>query len=224
MGQRHILWGVWGGCSSDSVRWVIVRGVSWLSGCESTCSCRGWPLWPAPVAFLRPFLSLTLWHSFACCSQARVLPSTSYLPPRHKRSHEEDDEMETQPHKQKDQLTGTCGCRADGHGGRLCSRSSVLTPGSGRRPLFTRGSRCHRGLWPRRHQTARDRIPGSAHHPPRVPPPPGAELPPAWGEGACMPGEGTPSPGAGGGLELLPASAVPWNLVHRSTRSGRSSK
>ncbi|XP_048863655.1 mini-chromosome maintenance complex-binding protein [Brienomyrus brachyistius] len=44
---------------------------------------------------------------FARCSQARVLPSTSYMPQRHKRSHEEeDDEMESQPHKQKEQLTG----------------------------------------------------------------------------------------------------------------------
>uniref|UniRef100_A0A672L889 Mini-chromosome maintenance complex-binding protein n=1 Tax=Sinocyclocheilus grahami TaxID=75366 RepID=A0A672L889_SINGR len=32
-----------------------------------------------------------------CTSQARVVPSTSYVPNRHKRSYEEDDEMDTQP-------------------------------------------------------------------------------------------------------------------------------
>uniref|UniRef100_A0A4W4GCR1 Mini-chromosome maintenance complex-binding protein n=1 Tax=Electrophorus electricus TaxID=8005 RepID=A0A4W4GCR1_ELEEL len=34
------------------------------------------------------------WNSYACSSQARVVPSTSYTPHRHKRSYEEDDDMD----------------------------------------------------------------------------------------------------------------------------------
>ncbi|XP_046885023.1 mini-chromosome maintenance complex-binding protein [Hypomesus transpacificus] len=40
--------------------------------------------------------------SYACSSQARVVPSTSYVPSRQKRSYEEDDDMDTQPQKQRD--------------------------------------------------------------------------------------------------------------------------
>uniref|UniRef100_A0A673JUZ1 Mini-chromosome maintenance complex-binding protein n=1 Tax=Sinocyclocheilus rhinocerous TaxID=307959 RepID=A0A673JUZ1_9TELE len=42
------------------------------------------------------------WNSYAGTSQARVVPSTSYVPNRHKRSYEEDDEMDTQPQQMKD--------------------------------------------------------------------------------------------------------------------------
>ncbi|KAK2099084.1 hypothetical protein P7K49_024535 [Saguinus oedipus] len=39
-------------------------------------------------------------------AQARVSPSTSYTPSRHKRSYEDDDDMDLQPNKQKDQHAG----------------------------------------------------------------------------------------------------------------------
>uniref|UniRef100_A0A8C1XKD9 Mini-chromosome maintenance complex-binding protein n=1 Tax=Cyprinus carpio TaxID=7962 RepID=A0A8C1XKD9_CYPCA len=42
------------------------------------------------------------WNSYAGTSQARVVPSTSYVPNRHKRSYEEDDEMDTQPQQMKE--------------------------------------------------------------------------------------------------------------------------
>uniref|UniRef100_A0A2K6U2F7 Mini-chromosome maintenance complex-binding protein n=1 Tax=Saimiri boliviensis boliviensis TaxID=39432 RepID=A0A2K6U2F7_SAIBB len=56
----------------------------------------------------------SLWWSFlnfsfnACvnANQARVSPSTSYTPSRHKRSYEDDDDMDLQPNKQKDQHAG----------------------------------------------------------------------------------------------------------------------
>lgn len=46
-------------------------------------------------------------HSYASSSQARVVPSTSYVPTRQKRSYEEDDDddmddMDTQPQKQRE--------------------------------------------------------------------------------------------------------------------------
>ncbi|KAK1791747.1 hypothetical protein P4O66_013727 [Electrophorus voltai] len=44
------------------------------------------------------------WNSYACSSQARVVPSTSYTPHRHKRSYEEDDDMDM-PH-QKESSSG----------------------------------------------------------------------------------------------------------------------
>ncbi|XP_042719494.1 mini-chromosome maintenance complex-binding protein [Lagopus leucura] len=46
-------------------------------------------------------------------SQARVSPSTSYTPSRHKRSYEEDEDMEQHPSKQKEQHMGSGG---DSHG------------------------------------------------------------------------------------------------------------
>ncbi|XP_039599629.1 mini-chromosome maintenance complex-binding protein isoform X2 [Polypterus senegalus] len=46
-------------------------------------------------------------ESYASSSQARVSPSTSYTPCRHKRSYEEDEDMDAQPYKQKEQLTAT---------------------------------------------------------------------------------------------------------------------
>lgn len=41
-------------------------------------------------------LSLTVVNSYAGASQARVVASTSYTPNRHKRSYEEDEEMDAQ--------------------------------------------------------------------------------------------------------------------------------
>ncbi|XP_007252308.2 mini-chromosome maintenance complex-binding protein isoform X1 [Astyanax mexicanus] len=46
-------------------------------------------------------------ESFAGSSQARVVPSTSYTPNRHKRSYEEDDDMDTQPQQDKELNSGT---------------------------------------------------------------------------------------------------------------------
>lgn len=51
---------------------------------------------------------LTQTYSYASSSQARVVPSTSYVPTRQKRSYEEDDDdddmddMDTQPQKQRE--------------------------------------------------------------------------------------------------------------------------
>uniref|UniRef100_A0A6Q2YBZ9 Mini-chromosome maintenance complex-binding protein n=1 Tax=Esox lucius TaxID=8010 RepID=A0A6Q2YBZ9_ESOLU len=60
-----------------------------------------------------PIPGETLWeaflnhsHTYARSSQARVVPSTSYIPSRQKRSYEEDDEMDTQPQKQREPHTG----------------------------------------------------------------------------------------------------------------------
>uniref|UniRef100_A0A8C4SZA4 Mini-chromosome maintenance complex-binding protein n=1 Tax=Erpetoichthys calabaricus TaxID=27687 RepID=A0A8C4SZA4_ERPCA len=46
-------------------------------------------------------------ESYASSSQARVSPSTSYTPCRHKRSYEEDEDMDAQPYKEKEQFTAT---------------------------------------------------------------------------------------------------------------------
>ncbi|XP_033037029.1 mini-chromosome maintenance complex-binding protein isoform X2 [Trachypithecus francoisi] len=42
-------------------------------------------------------------EAYVNANQARVSPSTSYTPSRHKRSYEDDDDMDLQPNKQKDQ-------------------------------------------------------------------------------------------------------------------------
>ncbi|XP_058437327.1 mini-chromosome maintenance complex-binding protein isoform X3 [Marmota monax] len=45
-------------------------------------------------------------EAYVNANQARVSPSTSYTPSRHKRSYEDDEDMDLQPHKQKDQHAG----------------------------------------------------------------------------------------------------------------------
>ncbi|XP_056147762.1 mini-chromosome maintenance complex-binding protein [Lampris incognitus] len=45
-------------------------------------------------------------ESYACSGQARVMPSTSYVPSRQKRSYEEDDDMEVPPQKQRETHPG----------------------------------------------------------------------------------------------------------------------
>ncbi|KAG8135550.1 putative Mini-chromosome maintenance complex-binding protein, partial [Naja naja] len=42
----------------------------------------------------------------SAASQARVCPSTSYTPSRHKRSYEDDEDMELHPSKQREQHLG----------------------------------------------------------------------------------------------------------------------
>ncbi|NXK96765.1 MCMBP protein, partial [Formicarius rufipectus] len=53
------------------------------------------------VVVLNPHL-----YAYISASQARVSPSTSYTPSRHKRSYEEDEEMDLHPSKQKEQHMG----------------------------------------------------------------------------------------------------------------------
>uniref|UniRef100_A0A671NSU9 Mini-chromosome maintenance complex-binding protein n=1 Tax=Sinocyclocheilus anshuiensis TaxID=1608454 RepID=A0A671NSU9_9TELE len=63
------------------------------------------------------------WNSFAGTSQARVVPSTSYVPNRHKRSYEEDDEMDTQPQQMKDAQSS-----AESHGNIEPKRQETEAP------------------------------------------------------------------------------------------------
>ncbi|XP_018604850.1 mini-chromosome maintenance complex-binding protein isoform X2 [Scleropages formosus] len=68
-------------------------------------------------------------ESYSCSNPARVVPSTSYAPCRHKRSYEEDEDMETQPHKQKEQLAGPQGT-TDIHGSGDPKRLETEAPSS----------------------------------------------------------------------------------------------
>ncbi|NXK39583.1 MCMBP protein, partial [Piprites chloris] len=60
---------------------------------------------PGESAWVKEISFLTLMHA----SQARVSPSTSYTPSRHKRSYEEDEDMDLHPSKQKEQHMGNRG-------------------------------------------------------------------------------------------------------------------
>ncbi|NWR76053.1 MCMBP protein, partial [Centropus unirufus] len=72
---------------------------------------------PGESAWPSPWLSLTPCHAYVSASQARVSPSTSYTPSRHKRSYEEDEDMDLHPSKQKEQHLGNGPCSAgDIHG------------------------------------------------------------------------------------------------------------
>ncbi|XP_068955201.1 mini-chromosome maintenance complex-binding protein isoform X3 [Petaurus breviceps papuanus] len=53
-----------------------------------------------------PGESVWVKEAYISASQARVSPSTSYTPSRHKRSYEDDEDMDLHPSKQKDQHTG----------------------------------------------------------------------------------------------------------------------
>ncbi|KAG7229943.1 hypothetical protein INR49_009663 [Caranx melampygus] len=69
---------------------------------------------------------------YASCSQARVVPSTSYVPSRQKRSYEEDDDMDdmdTQPQKQREPHTGPHS-PAEQHGNGDCKRQETEAPSS----------------------------------------------------------------------------------------------
>ncbi|KAM9847821.1 mini-chromosome maintenance complex-binding protein [Aulostomus maculatus] len=71
---------------------------------------------------------------YARSSQARVLPSTSYVPSRQKRSYEEDDDMDgmdTQPQKQREMHTGSPpGQHSNGQGNGDCKRQETEAPSS----------------------------------------------------------------------------------------------
>uniref|UniRef100_A0A673Z2E9 Mini-chromosome maintenance complex-binding protein n=1 Tax=Salmo trutta TaxID=8032 RepID=A0A673Z2E9_SALTR len=77
-----------------------------------------------PIPGESPWLFLTLPHSYGCSSQARVVPSTSYVPSRQKRSYEEDDDdMDTQPQKQRESHT-------EPHGNGDSKRQETEAPSS----------------------------------------------------------------------------------------------
>lgn len=61
-----------------------------------------WIFWTEPiVVVLNP-----QFQAYISASQDRVSPSTSYTPSRHKRSYEEDEDMDLHPSKQKEQHLG----------------------------------------------------------------------------------------------------------------------
>ncbi|KTF80659.1 hypothetical protein cypCar_00036069 [Cyprinus carpio] len=66
-------------------------------------------------------------NSYAGTSQARVVPSTSYVPNRHKRSYEEDDEMDTQPQQMKGVSQGAQSS-AESHGNIEPKRQETEAP------------------------------------------------------------------------------------------------
>ncbi|XP_029961871.1 mini-chromosome maintenance complex-binding protein [Salarias fasciatus] len=68
-------------------------------------------------------------EKYAGDSQARVVPSTSYVPSRQKRSHEddEDDDMDTQPQKQREPHTGPHS-QTEQHGSSDCKRQETEAP------------------------------------------------------------------------------------------------
>ncbi|XP_028279122.1 mini-chromosome maintenance complex-binding protein [Parambassis ranga] len=68
-------------------------------------------------------------ESYAGASQARVLPSTSYVPSRQKRSYEEDDDMDTQPQKQRDSHASSHS-PTEQHGNGDCKRQETEAPSS----------------------------------------------------------------------------------------------
>ncbi|XP_071769320.1 mini-chromosome maintenance complex-binding protein [Centroberyx gerrardi] len=68
-------------------------------------------------------------ESYAGSSQARVVPSTSYVPSRQKRSYEEDDDMDTQPQKQRESHTGPQS-PTELHGNGDCKRQETEAPSS----------------------------------------------------------------------------------------------
>uniref|UniRef100_A0A3Q1HN31 Mini-chromosome maintenance complex-binding protein n=1 Tax=Acanthochromis polyacanthus TaxID=80966 RepID=A0A3Q1HN31_9TELE len=62
-------------------------------------------------------------------AQARVVPSTSYAPSRQKRSYEEDDDMDTQPQKQREPHAGMK-IPSEHHGNGDCKRQETEAPSS----------------------------------------------------------------------------------------------
>ncbi|KAM7385910.1 hypothetical protein PAMP_001953 [Pampus punctatissimus] len=68
-------------------------------------------------------------ESYAGSSQARVVPSTSYVPSRQKRSYEEDDDMDTQPQKQREPHAGPQS-PTEHHGNGDCKRQETEAPSS----------------------------------------------------------------------------------------------
>ena len=73
----------------------------------SICPSFGHHLSPPPMSgkACKSFLNPSF-NAYVNANQARVSPSTSYTPSRHKRSYEDDEDMDLQPNKQKDQHMG----------------------------------------------------------------------------------------------------------------------
>uniref|UniRef100_A0A3Q1AUK7 Mini-chromosome maintenance complex-binding protein n=1 Tax=Amphiprion ocellaris TaxID=80972 RepID=A0A3Q1AUK7_AMPOC len=67
--------------------------------------------------------------SSSCLTEARVVPSTSYAPSRQKRSYEEDDDMDTQPQKQREPHAGMK-IPSEHHGNGDCKRQETEAPSS----------------------------------------------------------------------------------------------
>uniref|UniRef100_A0AAQ5XNC6 Mini-chromosome maintenance complex-binding protein n=1 Tax=Amphiprion ocellaris TaxID=80972 RepID=A0AAQ5XNC6_AMPOC len=67
--------------------------------------------------------------SSSCLTEARVVPSTSYAPSRQKRSYEEDDDMDTQPQKQREPHAGPHS-PSEHHGNGDCKRQETEAPSS----------------------------------------------------------------------------------------------
>ncbi|KFV01970.1 Mini-chromosome maintenance complex-binding protein, partial [Pterocles gutturalis] len=68
--------------------------------------------WVKEISFLTELVLFVLnpkFYAYISASQARVSPSTSYTPSRHKRSYEEDEDMDLHPSKQKEQHMGNSG-------------------------------------------------------------------------------------------------------------------
>ncbi|XP_017552006.1 mini-chromosome maintenance complex-binding protein isoform X1 [Pygocentrus nattereri] len=79
-------------------------------------------------------------ENYACSSQARVVPSTSYTPNRHKRSYEEDDEMDTQA-QQENKLNSVGPPNVDSHRNVESKRLETEAPSQNNSP-----SRCSSNL------------------------------------------------------------------------------
>ncbi|NXA15009.1 MCMBP protein, partial [Sapayoa aenigma] len=82
--------------------------------------------------FVQPVIVLNpRFYSYISASQARVSPSTSYTPSRHKRSYEEDEDMDLHPSKQKEQHMGNSCCSGgDIHGCVEPKRLETEAPGA----------------------------------------------------------------------------------------------
>ncbi|XP_041866407.1 mini-chromosome maintenance complex-binding protein isoform X2 [Melanotaenia boesemani] len=68
-------------------------------------------------------------EGYASVNQARVVPSTSYVPSRQKRSYEDDDDMDTQPQKQREPHAGPQS-PTEQHSSGDCKRQETEAPSS----------------------------------------------------------------------------------------------
>ncbi|KFW68442.1 Mini-chromosome maintenance complex-binding protein, partial [Pygoscelis adeliae] len=72
---------------------------------------------PGESAWVKEIVLNPQFYAYISANQARVSPSTSYTPSRHKRSYEEDEDMDLHPSKQKEQHMGNSHyCGGDIHG------------------------------------------------------------------------------------------------------------
>ncbi|XP_037637673.1 mini-chromosome maintenance complex-binding protein isoform X1 [Sebastes umbrosus] len=102
---------------------VTECGVDFNSG--NTVTAERQTFYCVPIPGENPWVK----ESYAGSSQARVVPSTSYAPTRQKRSYEEDDDMDTQPQKQREPHTGPQS-PTEQHGNGDCKRQETEAPSS----------------------------------------------------------------------------------------------